>query len=303
MPHSQNINEMPITFDCHGDRLLGIIHPADGNASTGILIIVGGPQYRVGSHRQFLLLARHLAAQGIASMRFDVRGMGDSEGQPRRFDQLDQDIRAAIDCFLASCPHLTRVVLWGLCDGASAAAFYAYQDSRVKGMVLLNPWVFTEQGEAKAYLKHYYLQRLCSKDFWRKVFSFEFDYASSLTSLFKLAKQAVRQNDATQTADTISRVDENLALPVRVRECLKQFTHPVLLILSGRDLTADQFKDAVRSDSQWQVLLSDSRFTRHDFPAADHTFSTAAWRDQVAEWTATWVKVQFKPTPPAHPVD
>lgn len=290
MQHSQNINEMPITFDCRGDRLLGIIHPADKNASTGILIIVGGPQYRVGSHRQFLLLARHLAEQGIPSMRFDVRGMGDSEGQSRRFDQLDQDIRAAIDCFLAACPHLTEVVLWGLCDGASAAAFYAYQDSRVKGMVLLNPWVFTEQGEAKAYLKHYYLQRLGSKDFWRKVFSFEFDYASSLTSLFKLAKQAARQNDATQTADTITRVDENLALPVRVRECLKQFAHPVLLILSGRDLTADQFKDAVRSDSQWQVLLSDPRFTRHDFSAADHTFSSAAWRDQVAEWTATWVK-------------
>jgi len=67
-----------------------------------VLIIVGGPQYRVGSHRQFVLLARHLAAQGIPVMRFDVRGMGDSKGKPRNFGQLDDDLRAATDCFFAT---------------------------------------------------------------------------------------------------------------------------------------------------------------------------------------------------------
>jgi len=258
--------------------------------STGVLIIVGGPQYRVGSHRQFLLLARHLAAEGIPCMRFDVRGMGDSEGQVRSFEQLDQDIAAAIDCFFSSCPHLTQVVLWGLCDGASAATFYAYQDSRVTGLVLLNPWVFTEQGEAKAYLKHYYLQRLLSRDFWCKVFSFKFDYVASLGSLFNLLRRALTKKHVDQSANTLTKVDENLILPVRVRECLKQFSHPVLLILSGRDLTADQFKDVVQGDPQWQALLHESRFTRHDFPDSDHTFSSKAWRDQVADRTANWVK-------------
>lgn len=290
MPHLLPASETPVVFDCQGDALLGMIHAADSSASTGVLIIVGGPQYRVGSHRQFLLLARHLATEGIPCMRFDVRGMGDSEGKARCFDQLDQDIAAAIDCFLNSCPHLTQVVLWGLCDGASAATFYAYQDSRVTGLVLLNPWVFTEQGEAKAYLKHYYLQRLLSRDFWRKVFSFKFDYVASLGSLFNLLRRALTKNHVDQSADTLTKVDENLILPVRVRECLKQFSHPVLLILSGRDLTADQFKDVVHSDPQWQALLHDSRFTRHDFAEADHTFSSQTWRDQVADWSAAWVK-------------
>lgn len=303
MQDSLNIGEMPVTFDCEGDCLLGMVHSANANVSTGVLIIVGGPQYRIGSHRQFLLLARHLAEQGIPCMRFDVRGMGDSEGQPRGFDQLDQDIRSAIDCFLSAVPHLTQVVLWGLCDGASAASFYAYQDSRVSGLVLLNPWVFTEQGEAKAYLKHYYLQRLVSRDFWRKVFSMQFNYAESVASLLNLMKRAAGRNDVAQTADAVSRVDENLALPVRVRECLKQFAHPVLLILSGRDLTADQFKDTVNGDPEWRALLSDAHVTRQDFPEADHTFSSAAWRDQVAEWTSAWIKTQFKPTPLTHPVD
>jgi uncharacterized protein len=289
MQPQENTFETPVIFECHGDKLIGMIHPADTAATIGVLVVVGGPQYRIGSHRQFILLTRHLAEQGIPSMRFDVRGMGDSEGLPCRFDQLDDDIRAAIDYFLASCPSLQHVVLWGLCDGASAALFYAYQDSRVKGLVLLNPWVFTEQGAAKTYLKHYYLQRFLSKDFWVKVFSLKFNVAHSLVSLLSLLKQATGKIE-TQPTNTAIRVDENLALPVRMRECLRQFRHPLLLILSGRDLTAGEFKETVKGDPEWLSLLSQPQITRRDFADADHTFSSAAWRDQVAEWTSIWVK-------------
>lgn len=290
MSDKQHPHEIPVIFECQGRRLIGMIHQADTAATAGVLVIVGGPQYRAGSHRQFVLLARHLAAQGIPAMRFDARGMGDSEGQPRSFQQIDDDIRTAIDCFLESCPALSQVVLWGLCDGASAALFYGYQDSRVKGLVLLNPWVFTEQGAAKTYLKHYYLQRLFSRDLWRKVFSLKFDYANSMTSLLNLLKQAVGQTQVLQTTDAVIRVDENMTLPIRMRECLRQFAHPILLILSGRDLTADEFKETVKGDPEWQALLSEVRVTRRDFAEADHTFSSASWRDQVAEWTSIWVK-------------
>lgn len=282
--------ETPVIFECQGEQLIGMIHQAHATAGIGVLVVVGGPQYRVGSHRQFVLLARHLASQGVPTMRFDVRGMGDSEDQPRRFDQLDADILAAVDEFFKRCPEMTQVVLWGLCDAASAALFYAYQDNRVKGLVLLNPWVYTEQGAAKTYLKHYYLQRFTSKDFWLKVFSFKFNYAHSALSLWNFLKQAIGKTETPQTTEGIARVDENLALPIRMRECLKQFAHPVLLILSGRDLTADEFKGTVKGDPEWQFLLSQSRITRHDFAEAAHTFSSADWRDQVAGWTSIWIK-------------
>jgi len=283
-------NETPVVFDCKGDQLLGVIHHADDDyAHIGVLIVVGGPQYRVGSHRQFVLLARYLAAHGVPVMRFDVRGMGDSEGEARVFDELNDDIAAAVDRLLASRPELNKVVLWGLCDAASASLFYAYRDDRVKGMVLLNPWVFTEQGAAKTYLKHYYLKRLTSANFWRKIFSLRFDYAQSLASLIGLLQQAGGRPE-TKNATTVTTVDASLALPVRMRECLKRFAHPILLILSGRDLTADEFRETVKSDPEWRALLADSGVTSFDLPEADHTFSSAAWRDQVAEWTSAWIK-------------
>ena len=188
------LNESPVVFECKGETLVGVIHASASKNNFGVLIVVGGPQYRVGSHRQFVLLSRFLAEHGFPSMRFDVRGMGDASGEQRRFDVLDDDIKAAIDCFMVSCPGLEKVIVWGLCDAASAALFYAYQDERVAGLVLLNPWVFTEQGAAKTYIKHYYLQRIVSRDFWKKVFTFNFDILSSLLSLVVIFKKAITVN-------------------------------------------------------------------------------------------------------------
>src|SRR5438067_13744952 len=132
--------ERAVSFDCQGERLYGVVSLPAVPATRGVLSVAGGPQYRAGSHRQFTLLARSLAARGIAAMRFDYRGMGDSEGQMRDFEQVQDDIRAALDCFCATVPGLQELALWGLCDGASAISFYAARDVRVRGVALLNPW-------------------------------------------------------------------------------------------------------------------------------------------------------------------
>lgn len=60
------MKESTLSFDCQGERLVGILaEPVTGEpAEVGVVIVVGGPQYRAGSHRQFTLLARHFAAHG-----------------------------------------------------------------------------------------------------------------------------------------------------------------------------------------------------------------------------------------------
>ena len=115
MSHAVRIDEEAISFACGGDTLVGIVSTSSAPSNLGVVIIVGGPQYRVGSHRQFVSLARTLAAAGFPALRFDYRGMGDSGGDRRSFEDIEDDIRAAIDTLLASQPGLASVALWGLC--------------------------------------------------------------------------------------------------------------------------------------------------------------------------------------------
>lgn len=292
--------ESALSFQVAEDRLQGILHLPQQSASRGVLVVVGGPQYRVGSHRQFVLLARFLAENSVPVMRFDYRGMGDSDGIARTFESVQDDIRAAIDTFFIQHPGLEDVVIWGLCDAASAASFYANQDSRVTGLVLLNPWVRTEAGIAKAYLKHYYLSRLLGRDFWHKVLSGKFEFIASLRSLSRMlasvifpGKPAETQEvsvDAPDAPDSHASVAVNASLPERMYHGLEAFQGPVLFILSGDDLTADEFRDLVGQSKQWQKLNLQPRVTKYELTAANHTFSRREWRDAVAQRTLDWLR-------------
>ncbi len=301
---AKNHAEQPFLFDCQDDVLSGVLHLGDPDNRTGVLVIVGGPQYRVGSHRQFVHLSRGLAAQGIPVMRFDYRGMGDSSGSLLGFEHIQNDIRCAIDVFMRKQPALRNVVIWGLCDAATAAGFYAAHDKRVAGLVLLNPWVRSEEGEAKAFLKHYYLQRLMSKQFWQKVVKGEFNLRDSIASLVSKVRQLVMKaepqpvnSSTSQSANAaekiIKKVADNISASVNLAEklqaSLKVYHGPVLFIISGNDLTAAEFDDAVSRSKPFRQLIAKNRFSRLDLKSADHTFSRRKWRDEVQSKTIDWV--------------
>lgn len=289
--NSMTIEERAVAFPCNGDWLYGILsQPGPASSSKGVLIVVGGPQYRVGSHRQFVLLARHLAFHGIPVLRFDYRGMGDSEGDARTFEDLEDDLRCAIDHFFEIAPSLGEVVMWGLCDAASAALFYAHRDERVTGLVLLNPWARTDEGFARTHLKHYYANRLFEKRFWEKILRGRFDYVEAVRSLARTVGASIgsRRSNAVEQ-DTAGAADA-CALPERMRAGLALFSGKVLLITSGNDLTAREFLDTVEASPRWRELLASPRVSRFHLPLATHTFSRREWRDQVATHTAEWMR-------------
>ncbi len=291
-----SLNERAFVFSCGDARLVAIISFPAQPLPRGVLVVVGGPQYRAGSHRQFTLLCRALAGEGIAAMRFDYRGMGDSEGEVRTFEDVLPDIRAAIDQFFIRLPELREVVIWGLCDAASAALFYAHRDPRVTGLVLLNPWVRTESSIAKTHLKYYYGSRLADREFWRKVARGELPFAAAARSFAGTVLAAFGARGGRVAAEGSPGIHAPAvtgsggSLPQRMAEGFGRFKGKVLLILSGRDLTAQEFNDIARASRRWGELLSAPRVERRGLPEADHTFSRREWRDQAATWTADWVR-------------
>lgn len=262
-----NSEQRALRFSCEGCALVGIVDVPERPLPRGVLVVTGGPQYRVGSHRQFALLARSLAGSGVPVMRFDQRGMGDSEGEPRRFDDIGDDIRAAMKEYFMQIPEMKEVVIWGLCDGATAAAFYAHTDARVRGLMLLNPWVRTPEGAARATLRHYYLNRLGELEFWKKVARGNFNFGASAASLRDQLRLAAS--------------DPGAALPQRVLASLGCFEGKILVVLSGDDLTAQEFADL--------MAANELKAKRVDIPHANHTFARREWRDAVSELSANWV--------------
>jgi exosortase A-associated hydrolase 1 len=276
--------EEPLFFEYAGERMLGILHRAQGRVQdVGVLLVVGGPQYRVGSHRQFVLLARELARSGIPVFRFDYRGMGDSLGEPRDFESISDDIRVALDVFIDNDPGIAGVVLWGLCDAATANAFYALSDERVVGQIALNPWVRTSEGEAEAYIRHYYLKRFISREFWRKVLSLKFDVSESLKDLLHKFKQSKGGGSGA------AKDSDRRPLPLRLRDAQIGFVGPTLLIISGQDLTAREYENRVAESPEWKAWMGSAEVTLRRLEEADHTFSRARWRDQVAAWSRDWI--------------
>jgi uncharacterized protein len=268
--------EEAVVFDCEGDRLVAVLSRPSTPATDGVVIVVGGPQYRAGSHRQFVSLARRLTAAGFAVLRFDYRGMGDSDGLPRDFQQVDADIRAAIDALSHYVPCLQSVTLWGLCDGASAALMYAYQDERVSFLVLANPWARSENTLARAQLKHYYLQRLMAPDFWRKVLSGNFRPGRTAAEVSGVIARASAQEEADYRT--------------RMVAGWENFNGRLLLLISGADLTAQEFLLYMRSDARRRRLLEHERSDRTDVPDADHTFSERKWQAAVESATVDWLR-------------
>lgn len=275
-----NYDEHPLRFACGGDSLYGVLSMPEQALPRAVLIVVGGPQYRAGSHRQFVLLAREFAAQGYPVLRFDYRGMGDSDGATRNFEHVDDDLRAAVDQLFAAAPSTREVVLLGLCDGASAALFYARRDARVGGLVLVNPWARTEEGEAKTRLKHYYQARLLDSGLWKKIARRDFDYGAAARSLWHSIGRAYGGPPATGSGP---------GLPHRLYHGFRQFKGRVLLVLSENDLTAQEFRGLVQTSAEWRSLMHTPRVQWIELRGANHTFSRRAWREQLAGQMREWL--------------
>ncbi len=271
--------------------VLALPQQAPVRPKAGVVVVVGGPQYRAGSHRQFVLLARHLAAAGHPVLRFDYRGMGDSVAVDAQggvtplphFERAEEDVGLAVAALRQAVPGLPGVVLWGLCDGASAALLYLQRqlNPAVHGLVLLNPWVRTEQGEARARVKHYYLQRLMDRGFWLKLAKGGVGLGAlgGLLGNLRRARGAAGKGEA----------QAQEAYPRRMAQAWAGFTGPGLLLLSEHDFTAREFEDFAARDTLWAAALAQRPLPRKALAGADHTCSQRSAEQQVHELTLAFL--------------
>ncbi|HEX2685660.1 MAG TPA: hypothetical protein VHN14_03540 [Kofleriaceae bacterium] len=135
-------------------QLVGILsHPPEGVSAApstmrspaaprpAFVILNSGVLHRVGPHRLHVHLARRIAATGLAGLRLDLGGIGDSlaSSDAASFRESAVADTRAVMTGLGSALGIQRFVLFGVCSGADNSIATALVDERVAGIVLVDP--------------------------------------------------------------------------------------------------------------------------------------------------------------------
>lgn len=274
------MTEVACVFECRGCELVGVLHAPGAKADWGVVFVVGGAQYRVGSHRLFVRLARDIARLGGYAFRFDCRGMGDSGGEHPGFVALDTDIAAAIAEVRRRAPDVRRFVLLGLCDSAYAGALYAAADRDVVGLVALNPWVEEEGTREEAIVAQHYPARLRTGEFWRRLMTGRVRIWSALWMIVLYFARRLAAGRGGHGGVTLS---DQLGTAMGI------FSGQVLVVLSEEDLTADAFRHASGRPGRLHDAIVANGVTIETVADADHTFSTPGSADALVGLITAWL--------------
>jgi exosortase A-associated hydrolase 1 len=285
-----NVEEIPLVFDCGNDTLTGMVHRPESPSHRGVLsLVAGGPQYRAGYCRQLVYMAREFSSHGIPVMRFDHRGIGDSDGKFLDFLHVEKDIAAAIKAFKRTVPELREVVLWGGCNAASGIMITAHRHPEVTGMIISNPYAHSEATQAVVVRKHY-MRRLKDPSFWIKVFKLGFNPLPYAQSAIRSVLRRILPSDpvAAQTGNGNGN-KHDLPFTELMLSGFKQFRGQILLIMSGQSLTSEEFDVLVSNTPEWQKAYNAASVTRADIALADQAFSTIEARDELLKTARAWL--------------
>ena len=248
-----------ITFACKGAQLVGTLDRAESASGVGILLVSGGNEIRCGTWGGQAKLAARLAASGIATFRYDRRGIGDSEGINSGFRQTRDDIAAALAAFRAAAPDCGRIIAFGNCDAASALMLHG-APLGFDSMVLANPWTIDDEAaapvHAPAALRSRYLAKIKDPRELLRLLGGKVNLRKLLQGL-----------KASATAPTGSALSRDMAA------ALAQFGGKITILLASADRTAQLF------EASWPT--TDSRIQRLE--GASHSFSGEAAQTWLTE--------------------
>jgi dienelactone hydrolase len=142
------VRETPLEIEQPFGRLFGVLTEPVGTPALelGAILLNPGAHRRIGQNRMWVEVARRWAARGVCTLRLDLEGIGDADGDGERFTDLaEQYDPRLIDQLCAAIDALeTRglgrhFVFAGLCSGARWSFGAALRDERVVSALMLNP--------------------------------------------------------------------------------------------------------------------------------------------------------------------
>lgn len=144
-----------------GLKLFGVLHLPEHFTPPfpAVLMIHGLAGTKAGRHRLYVRLAEKLSKMGIASLRLDMRGCGDSEGDFSRItvDTQVADALLGLD-FLTSHPFISKdqIGILGRSMGGAVAVLVAKEAMKRQTMTLCSMALWCPLFSAKPWAQEWY---------------------------------------------------------------------------------------------------------------------------------------------------
>lgn len=241
-----------------------------GSAQPALIFWNTGMLHRVGPNRCYVELARAAAARGLASLRFDLSGMGDSATARAvlgRKERIVSEISSAMN-LLVQQGIAEQFIMVGLCSGADDCHHAAVADARICGAISVDGYAYSTP--------RYWRKRLWSK-------------LRSGKSLFQTVKRQFSKKDVSNES---SEADFAWAMPDREQVTsdinattergmmwLYVYTGEVADIYNYADQFFDMLPGLLRREQIEAVFMQD----------ADHTLSSIADRRAFTDLVLDWV--------------
>ena len=178
-----------------GASQVGVLNEPSAKAGDGRLAVIflnAGWLHHVGPHRLHVQLARALSRRGLASLRIDLSGIGDSPPRADHrsiYDLVRLEPGEAMDALDAQ--GFQRYALVGICSGAYSAFHVACDDRRVVSAVMINPedLMQGEGGDAadlsQAWARRYWTRSVLRPRAWLNLVSGRVNYQRLLDTLVR----------------------------------------------------------------------------------------------------------------------
>lgn len=292
-----------------GLGLSGILHkPADCRRDVGVLILSPGIKSRVAPHRLYVKIAGHISDMGLAVLRFDPHGIGDSEGDIEErmaadfygTVQVGRFVNDTIDAmdWMQRELGITRFVLAGLCGGAITGLLTGATDRRVHTLVGLGMPVILDNAKTDQTrymtrgqlndLQETYRKKLLDPKAWARFLTLKSDYRLILKSV-----TTKRNNLGTRSRMTGPNADRN-AMQAKNRgsssnlnpyfplafHCMLE-SRQVTLIYSGADRLHWEFEEKYLGSHAEEFKKLQGKIDIHVIEKANHVLTFKEWQDEM----------------------
>ncbi len=274
-------------------RLCGTLcRPIGTQSGTAVVIGNAGRDPGYGPSRSGVDFARRLAVEGIASLRIDFAGLGDSPPHEGDADALtplfdldrNEDIGSALDVLEGF--GYRRFMVQGLCAGAYHGLRAAIVDPRIDTLLLINlPFFRMEAGSTLGHIMHrsysfgHYLRQLIRRTLWKRLAQGDVPLDVALSAQMSRLQGGI--------AATMLNLRRQLGIPGaqsighRVVTGLAARGARVLFLFSPADPGIKDFERSFGSDAMYLRGFANAAF--RVLPEIDHNLSGSDMQRAAAE--------------------